>query len=103
MMKSFFFIHLFKCVHCLGNFSTLLPSPWQRLFDGEGFQMWEAFGWREAFVWRKNTGGRLLKGENEWLKGNWWREIAEGEKWIAGWREKNCWRRIAKGELLNKG
>jgi hypothetical protein len=44
---------------------------------------------------------RLLTGENELLKGKFWREIAEG-KVLEGdfWRENNCWRRIASGELL---
>jgi hypothetical protein len=36
------------------------------------------------------TGGRLLKGENELLMGNCWREDC--------WSEKNCWRRIAKAK-----
>jgi hypothetical protein len=40
------------------------------------------------------TGGRLLKGENELLMGNCWREDC--------WSEKNCWRRISKGELLKR-
>jgi hypothetical protein len=66
----------------------LFTTGYKRLVEGghEAFGFWLLAFWWGRFLdvggfW-KIAGGRLLKGENEWLKGN-------------CWREKNCWRGIA--------